>query len=43
VARLRPGVSVAQALRNWIPEAFIPLWAEQHPGLPIQLPLPVAA
>jgi 5-methylcytosine-specific restriction endonuclease McrA len=20
------------ALRNWIPEALVPLWAEQHPG-----------
>jgi hypothetical protein len=27
----------------WIPEALVPLWAEQHPGVPIQLQLPVVA
>ena len=31
------------ALRIWIPELLIALWAEQHPGVPVQLQLPVAA
>jgi hypothetical protein len=25
------------ALRSWLPEELIPLWAEQHPGAPLQL------
>jgi hypothetical protein len=29
------------ALRRWIPEALAPLWAEQHPGRPLQLQLPL--
>jgi hypothetical protein len=31
------------ALRAWIPELLIVLWVEQHPGVPVQLQLPVAA
>jgi len=31
------------ALRIWIPELLVALWAEQHPGVPVQLQLPVAA
>ena len=31
------------AVRVWIPEALVVLWAEQHPGIPVQLQLPVAA
>jgi hypothetical protein len=30
-------------LRAWIPEILIVLWVEQHPGVPVQLQLPVAA
>jgi hypothetical protein len=29
------------AVRRWIPEALAPLWAEQHPGSPLQLQLPL--
>ena len=31
------------AVRRWIPEALAPLWAEQHPGSPLQLQLPLEA
>jgi NMD protein affecting ribosome stability and mRNA decay len=31
------------ALRIWIPELLVALWSEQHPGVPVQLQLPVAA
>jgi hypothetical protein len=31
------------ALRVWIPELLVALWIEQHPGIPVQLQLPVAA
>jgi len=31
------------ALRVWIPEALVELWIEQHPGVPVQLQLLVAA
>jgi hypothetical protein len=31
------------ALRIWIPEPLVALWIEQHPGVPVQLQLPVAA
>jgi hypothetical protein len=31
------------AMRRWIPEPLVPLWAEQHPGVPIQLQLSVIA
>jgi hypothetical protein len=31
------------AVRRWIPEALAPLWAEQHPGAPLQLQLPLEA
>ena len=31
------------AMRRWIPEALAPLWAEQHPGAPLQLQLPLEA
>jgi hypothetical protein len=31
------------ALRIWIPEPLVALWAEQHPGVPVQLQLPVAS
>jgi len=30
------------ALRVWIPELLVALWIEQHPGVPVQLQLPVA-
>jgi len=30
------------ALRIWIPELLVALWIEQHPGVPVQLQLPVA-
>ena len=30
-------------LRAWIPELLVILWIEQHPGVPVQLQLPVAA
>jgi hypothetical protein len=30
-------------LRVWIPEPLVPLWAELHPGVPLQLQLAVAA
>jgi hypothetical protein len=30
-------------MRHWIPEALAPLWAEQHPGCPLQLKLPLEA
>ena len=29
------------ALRVWIPEPLVPLWAELHPGIPLQLQFPV--
>lgn len=28
------------AVRLWIPEPLVVLWAEQHPGVPVQLQLP---
>ena len=28
-----------RALRIWIPEPLVPLWIEQHPGVPVQLQL----
>jgi len=31
------------AIRIWIPELLVALWIEQHPGVPVQLQLPVAA
>ena len=31
------------ALRIWIPESLVALWAEQHPGVPIQLQISGAA
>jgi hypothetical protein len=31
------------AVRRWIPETLAPLWAEQHPGSPLQLQLPLEA
>jgi ribosomal protein L44E len=31
------------ALRIWIPEFLVVLWIEQHPGVPVQIQLPVAA
>jgi len=31
------------ALRIWIPELLVALWVEQHPGVTVQLQLPVAA
>ncbi len=31
------------ALRIWIPELLVALWIEQHPGVAVQLQLPVAA
>jgi hypothetical protein len=31
------------AVRRWIPEALAPLWAEQHPGRPLQLQFPLEA
>jgi hypothetical protein len=31
------------AVRRWIPEALAALWAEQHPGRPLQLQLPLEA
>lgn len=31
------------ALRGWMPELLIVLWIEQHPGVPVQLQLPIAA
>jgi 5-methylcytosine-specific restriction endonuclease McrA len=30
------------ALRIWIPELLVPLWSEQHPGVPVQMQLPPA-
>ena len=30
------------ALRIWIPEPLVALWEEQHPGVAVQLQLPVA-
>jgi 5-methylcytosine-specific restriction endonuclease McrA len=32
-----------RAVRRWIPEALVPLWAEWHPGVAIQLQFPAAA
>lgn len=32
-----------RAIRIWIPEPLVALWEEQHPGIPVQLQLPVAA
>lgn len=31
------------ALRAWLPDLLVALWIEQHPGVPVQLQLPVAA
>jgi hypothetical protein len=31
------------AVRRWLPEALLPLWAEQHPQTPLQLQLPLEA
>jgi hypothetical protein len=31
-----------RVLRVWIPELLVLLWIEQHPGVPVQLQLPVA-
>ena len=31
------------AIRIWIPEPLVTLWEEQHPGVAVQLQLPVAA
>jgi hypothetical protein len=31
------------ALCVWMPELLVVLWIEQHPGVPVQLQLPVAA
>jgi len=28
-------------IRAWIPEPLVPLWAEQRPGIPIQLQLAI--
>jgi len=28
-------------IRVWIPEPLVPLWAEQHPGIPIQVQLAI--
>jgi hypothetical protein len=30
------------AVRIWIPEPLVLLWEEQHPGVAVQLQLPVA-
>lgn len=30
------------ALRRWLPEPLVALWAEQHPGVPVQLQFPEA-
>ncbi len=30
-------------IRIWIPELLVALWVEQHPGVAVQLQLPVAA
>jgi hypothetical protein len=30
-------------LRIWVPDLLVVLWIEQHPGVPVQLQLPVAA
>lgn len=31
-----------RVLRVWIPAPLVPLWAEQHPGIPLQLQFPQA-
>ena len=31
------------AFRLWLPELLLVLWIEQHPDVPVQLQLPVAA
>jgi hypothetical protein len=28
------------AIRGWLPEPLVSLWAEQHPGIPVQLQFP---
>ena len=30
-----------RAMRRWLPEALVPLWAEQHPGTPVQLQIAI--
>ena len=30
------------AIRAWVPDPLVPLWAEQHPGVPVQLQLSTA-
>jgi hypothetical protein len=32
-----------RTLRVWVPEPLVELWSEQHPGVPVQLQLPVSA
>ena len=29
------------AMRGWMPDALVPLWAEHHPGVPLQYQLTV--
>jgi hypothetical protein len=42
-AACRARVHRLASLRIWLPESLAALWIEQHPSVPVQLQLPVAA